>query len=197
MLLCCLQRLRGHAIVQTDARERAEPLRLDEDLPFLTFFRSNLVSEIVIGAQKPLSVPAVFADRVFHLLDFGKIFLRFRFCFGAFSGTAMRGTSLLNRDVRKLATCETEQTRNENRLGNFAFFVGGRLKGLPWRIGEAVQVQAIIPVGTPNQRQAVGAESIERVLKAALQVLIKRRFRTWLVVVRHRLAQDAPVAGLL
>ena len=50
----------------------------------------------------------------------------------------------------KLATCETEQTRNENRLRDFAFFVGGRLKGLARCIGEAVQVQAIIPIGTAD-----------------------------------------------
>ena len=41
------------------------------------------------------------------------------------------------------------------------------------------------------------AETVERVLDAPLKVLVERRLGTRLVVIRHRLGQDRPVAGFL
>ena len=59
-----------------------------------------------------------------------------------------------------------------------------------------VEVQAVVPVGAADQRQPVRPQPVERVLDAALQVLVERLLGAGLVVVGHRLVQDAPVARL-
>ena len=65
-------------------------------------------------------------------------------------------------------------------------------KDCPGSDGEAVQVEAVVPVGAPDQRQAVRTDAFERVAHAALQVFVERRFAAGLVVVGHRLIQDRP-----
>ena len=91
---------------------------------------------------------------------------------------------------------QDEQPADENRLGHLAILVSGGLEGLPWGIREAVEVQAVVPVGAPDQRQAVRADAFEGVADAALQVLIERRLAARLVIVGNLLIQDRPVAGL-
>jgi len=53
------QSLGRRAVLQANAGQRAEALRLDEDLTFLAFLGADLATEVVIGAQKPFAVPAV------------------------------------------------------------------------------------------------------------------------------------------
>ena len=127
----------------------------------------------------------MFADGVFHLRDFGEIRARF------VGETAMLG------NLGEFATCEHKQTSDKDRFGDFAVLVGGGLEGLARRIGEAIQVEAIVPIGTADQRQTMGAETLERVMEAALEMLVERRFGAGYVVVGHRLVEDAPVAGFL
>ena len=67
----------------------------------------------------------------------------------------------------------------------------------PGRLREAVQVQAVVPVGAADERQAVGAEVVEDVVERALQVLEERRRVLRVVVEGHRLLQDPEVARLL
>ena len=98
---------------------------------------------------------------------------------------------------RQLFSCEHEQAGDEDRLGDLAFFVRGGLERLAGRIGEAVQVEAVVPVGATDQRQTMRPKAVERVLEAALQVLVERLLGARLIVVRHRLVEDAPVARLL
>jgi len=64
-------------------------------------------------------------------------------------------------------------------------------------VGEAVEVEAIVPVGAANERQAVGAEAFESVMATAAQVFVERALGTGFVLERHRFVQDAPVAGFL
>ena len=67
----------------------------------------------------------------------------------------------------------------------------------PGRLREAVEVQAVVPVGAADERQAVGAEVVEDVVERALQVLEERRRVLRVVVEGHRLLQDPEVARLL
>ena len=90
-----------------------------------------------------------------------------------------------------------EEAGDEDRFGYLAILVGGGLEALAGGVGEAVEVEAVVPVGAANQRQAMRPKAVEGVLEAALQVLVERRLRARLVVVLDGLVQDAPVAGLL
>ena len=67
-------------------------------------------------------------------------------------------------------------------------------KDWPGRVREAVQIEAIVPIGAADQRQAMRPEPFERVLEAALQMLVERLFGAGLILERHRLVQNAPVA---
>ena len=98
---------------------------------------------------------------------------------------------------RQFFSREHEQAGDEDRLGDLAFFVRGGLEGLSGRVGEAVQVEAVVPVGATDQRQSMRSQAVERVLEAALQVLVERLLGARLIVVGHRLVENAPVAGLL
>jgi len=59
-------------------------------------------------------------------------------------------------NVRELAAGEHKQPSDENGFGNLAVFVGRGLEGLARRVGEAVQVEAIVPIGAADERQAMG-----------------------------------------
>src|ERR1039458_1327488 len=54
------------AVTQADAGKHAEALCLYKDLSFLAFLRTDLVTEVVIRAQKPFAVPAMLVDQLFH-----------------------------------------------------------------------------------------------------------------------------------
>src|ERR1035437_7227970 len=99
-------------------------------------------------------------------------------------------------DIREFAAGEHKQGGDENGFGNRAVFVRGGLEGLPGRVGEAVQVETIVPIGAPDERQAMGTETIERVAEAALQMLVERRFGAGRIVIGHTLIQDAPISSL-
>src|SRR6266498_2454304 len=146
------ERLRRHTIVQPDTGKRAEALRLDEYLPFLALLRADLVSEVVVGAEKPFAIPAMLANRVFHLRNFVEIFLPQLLRIGALPGSAVRGARTLDCDLGQFPPRQAKQSGDENRLRHLAFFVGCGLKRLPGRIREAIQVQAIIPVGAADER---------------------------------------------
>ena len=62
-------------------------------------------------------------------------------------------------------------------------------------LGEAVQVQAVVPVRTSDQRQAVGAEVRFREVEAPAQMLHERLGQVRIIVKIHLLIQNAPVAG--
>jgi len=86
---------------------------------------------------------------------------------------------------------------DEDRLRHLAILVGGGLKGLPRGVGKAVEIEAVVPVGTADQRQAVRADALERIGQAALQMFVKRGFTAGLIVIRDHLVKNRPVAGLL
>ena len=87
---------------------------------------------------------------------------------------------------------------NEDRFGHRALAAVLRgLEGLARRVGEAVEVQAVIPVGAADQRQAVRPEPLQRVAQAALQVIVERLLGARPVLVDHRLVQDRRIARFL
>ena len=62
--------------------------------------------------------------------------------------------------------------------------------------GEAVEIQAVIPVGAADQRQAVGAEVRAGEPETAAQMLHKRRGVVRVAVEGHSFVQNRPVTGL-
>ena len=90
-----------------------------------------------------------------------------------------------------------KQAGDENGLGHLAFLVRRGLERLARRVGKTIQVQAIVPVGAADERQAVRAEAFERVIETAAQVLVERLFGAGFVFELHRFVEDAPVAGFL
>src|SRR6185436_11081262 len=113
-------------------------LSLNEDLPFFTFFRANLVSKIVVGSEEPIAIPAVIANRLLHLHDLSDIVLRLGFRFGALACSAMFRAGFLDRDVGEFATGEAEKAGNKDRLGYLALFVRRRLERLSRSVREAI-----------------------------------------------------------
>ncbi len=154
-------------------------------LPFRTFVGADLLTEIVIGADEPLAIPTVLMDGLVHLLRFRAIAFRFVLM------TAMLG----NR--RQFFSCEHEQARDKDRLGGLTFFVRSGLERLAGCIGEAVQVEAVVPVGATDERQSMRPQAVYRVLEAALQVLVERLLGAWFIVVGNRFVEDAPIARFL
>ena len=148
MLAHGVQRLGCLAVFQADAGQRAEAVRLDEDLAFLALLRADLRAEVVVGAQEPLAIPAVLVNHAIHLGGFAEIR----------GGLGVQ--SAAPGDGRQFAAGMDEQPGDEDRLGDFAVLVGGGLEALPRRVGEAVQVQAVVPVGAANQRQAVRPKAV-------------------------------------
>ena len=58
-------------------------------------------------------------------------------------------------NIGELAAGEHKQAGDENGFGNLAVLVGRGLEGLARRIGEAVQVEAIVPIGAADEGQAM------------------------------------------
>jgi hypothetical protein len=62
-------------------------------------------------------------------------------------------------DGGQFAAGVDKQPGDEDRLGHLAVLVGGGLEALARRVGEAVEVEAVVPVGAADQRQAVRPEA--------------------------------------
>ena len=63
-------------------------------------------------------------------------------------------------------------------------------------LGEAVQVQTVIPVGASDQRQAMGSLVRRGEIKAAFQMFHQGNRRIPVVVKRHLLVENCGIAGL-
>ena len=100
-------------------------------------------------------------------------------------------------EARELARGVEEQARDHHGLRNRSLDVARRLERLV-RLGrEAVQVEAVVPVGVADQRQPVRAAVRERVGDARLQVVQQVLAAAGRVRVADRLREDRRVAGLL
>src|SRR5208282_4870025 len=110
---------------------------------------------------------------------------------------SLGGEAAMPGNLCKLLAGQHKQSRDEHGFGNLAVLIGCGLEGLPRRIGEAVQVQAIVPIGAPNEWQSMRSKTLQRVTEAALQMLVERRLGAGRIVIGYPLIQDAPIAGLL
>ena len=81
---------------------------------------------------------------------------------------------------------EGEQAGDEHGFGDAARLVLRGLEGLARGVGEAVEVQAVVPVGAANQRQSMRAEALQCIGEAALEMaeLIPGRQRATLAADR-------------
>ena len=138
------------------ASQYAEALWLNEDLAIFTLMRTNLVAVCVVGANEPLAVPAC---RHHCLVD-------------AFHGSACTLCLLLFAaklcDLRIFFAVFDEHATNEDGLGYRSFRRSEGLEGFAGMLGETVQVQAIVPVGTADQRKIMRAEMADREVERAL-----------------------------
>ena len=89
-----------------------------------------------------------------------------------------------------LFACQHKQPGNKHTFCNFAIFIRRCLEGLTGRIGEAVEVETIIPIRAANEGKIVGSESVERVLDGTLQMLVERSLCPGLVFILEQLIQD-------
>ena len=186
MLVHRVQRPFRLAVLQANAGHDAHALRFDENFALLAHFRADGLAEIIVGAHEPFAVPAVLVDDFLHLGGFGQ---------------ATFGLRRSDRAVCAMAASSVagqhEQAGDEDGLGHFAVLVGRGLERLARRVGKTIQVQAIVPVGAADERQAVRTDAFERVIETAAQVLVKRLLGAGFVLELHRLVENAPVAGFL
>ena len=88
-------------------------------------------------------------------------------------------------------TCDDEQTCNHQALclGALAHVLSGleTLVGVP---REAVEVQAVVPVGTAYQWQHVRTKILDDVVHRDFQVFKQRYLRSWLIVEWHHLIEN-------
>ena len=129
-----------------DARHDAHALRLDEDLTLVAFLAADGLTEGVVGAAEPCTVPAGGQRGLFHLRNGG-----------AGVGGFVREVPVAAQVGVFLAVLD-EHTGDENALRHRAFAGAGDLEALARMLGEAVQVQAVVPVGAADEGQTVGAE---------------------------------------
>ena len=111
VLLAGIECLVHHAILEPDTCHGAEALRLDEDLTFLVFFRTDFVAVEVIGTQVPFSIPTMLLDGFDHLVDALLGTLGFVECLAA------KGLAKFN----ILLAAEYEETCYHERFGLRAF----------------------------------------------------------------------------
>src|SRR5690606_33004871 len=149
----------GLAVVEPNATHDAVALRLNPDLAVIVLLGSHRVAVVVVGATEPLAVPSAVQDSLLH---------RVNSCLGASGFGLVAAVACKGRVV---GADRREHGGNEHRLGVTAGLVLGGLEGLTWSGGEAVEVEAVIPVGSPNERQAMGAYVVVRVVKGPLEVV--------------------------
>ena len=89
-----------------------------------------------------------------------------------------------------------EHARNEHAFGHRAFAGTGDLEALARVLRETVQVQAVVPVGAANERQAVGTKVGDGKVEAAAQMLHQALCLAGIIIKGHLLVQNRPVAGL-
>ena len=137
--------------VDADAGHDREALRLDPDLALGVRVRADRVAEEVVRAQEPARRPSRARATAARISSTGLAGLR-------------RASSVRPRrraSSAYSAPYEDELRGDEHRLGGAAGLVLRRLERLAGRRREAVEVEAVVPVGAADQRQAVRAAVVE------------------------------------
>ena len=181
-VLDALERFFCFARFFADAGHDAHALRLDEDLPLGAVSASDGLAERVVGSAEPCAVPARVQDGFLHL---GCGFV----CTGCLFGqTEVTEDSSIGSAVFDKHACD------EHGLCDGPFAGTGDLEALAGMCGEAVEVQAVVPVGPPDERQLVRPQMRDGIAEAAAKMLHEGRRIVLIAVKRHAFLQNRPVA---
>ena len=151
--LYALQCLRGLTGLLANASHDAHALRLNEDLALSTLLAANRLAKSIVGAAEPCAVPARGQGRLFHAVH------------GLAGRSGFIGKVQVVAQFGVLVAVLDEHARNEHAFGHRAFAGTGDLEALARVLRETVQVQAVVPVGAANERQAVGPRWVTVKLK--------------------------------
>ena len=154
----------------TDSCHNTEALRLNENLTFFAFFGTDFLRFCIICTDKPFSVPACIQNCLIHGVDF------------FFSFISSGGIAYMTADFCKFFTIFYKHTGDKYRFGNRSFRWSCSLERFSWFCGEAVQIQAVIPVCASDQRKFVRSEVSGCVFKRTAQMLIQRSCFFFLVI---------------
>ena len=167
-----------------DACHDAEALRLDEDLSVFALVGADLLGKCVICAQEPLAVPAVCEDGMLHGFDFFRC------------GVSLICLSDMAQDVNIFLAVLDEHAGDEYGFCDRSFGRSCCLEGFARLIREAVEVQAVIPVGAADERQTVRSLVSYYIVEGTIQMLKQRSCEALVVVERRHLVEDTEIAGL-
>ena len=176
----------GHGLtgVHTNTRHDAHALRLDEDLAFLAFLTADHMAKGIVGAAEPAAVPTGSQYGMFHLCNLGA------------HGGSFVGVAGAVKNFGKLVAVLDIHTGDEHALGYRTLARAGGLEAFARLFAEAVQVQAVVPVSTANQRQTMRTLVGAQIAEAAAQMLKQRLCKAVVVVKVHRFVQNRVVARL-
>ena len=150
--------------------------------------RADRAAKIIIGAPEPRAIPAVLPDGRFHRRGIS----------GDSVHACVRYRQMLWPDPAISCAASTNNPAMKTDSATLPSLLVVVWKDWPGCIGKAVQVQAVVPVGAADQRQAVRAQAVERVAAwLRCRCSYSGCFAAGLVVIRHRLVQDGPIAGFL
>jgi len=184
-LLDGIKSLDSKTFLDADTCEYAETLRLDEDLTLFALLGADLVLECIISTQEPFAVPAVLENCIVHLVDLS-------LCAVSLFVETLQAAHL---DV--ILTDSNELTCDEYRFSLAALEAGGSLEGLTRSLGEAVEVEAVVPVSTTDEGQTVRSEVIDNVIKGSLEVVDEGLRSGRIRVERGHVIENVDVTGLL
>src|SRR5690349_633286 len=149
------------------------------------------MTEVVVGPAEPFAVPAGFPYGRFHVARKFKVIIGGKLKDERSSSFVFQ----LSGNTCHLLACQDKQSCNKHALSHFAFLVGRGLEGLTGRIGEAVEIQTVVPIGAADEGQMIGTEAIERILNGTLQMLVKGSLCPWLIFVLNQFIQNRPVSA--
>ncbi len=168
-----------------DTCKYAEALGLNEDLTFLTLGGADLIAECIVSAEEPVAVPAILKNSLVHLVDFS-----LSSC-GLFVETLeLAHFNIVLADSNKL-TCD------KYRFSHAALIASGGLEGLAGSLGEAVEVEAVVPVSTTDEGETVRSEVVYNVVKGSLQVVDKGLRSGGIGIERGHVIENVDITGLL
>ena len=174
----------GLAALFADARHDTHALWFNEDFAFLAFTPADDIAEGIIGPAEPGTVPAGIQNSGFHGCNDSLTVSGFLFQPHVTADFSI-GTAVFDKHAG-----------NENAFSDRAFAGACGLEAFTRVFGKAVQIQAVVPVGTADQRQVVGTEVCDGIAETAAQMFHQRLRCARVAVEGAGLFQDAPVAGL-
>ena len=181
-----VERLFYHTLFQSNTGHGTPSLTFDKDLSLFVLFRTHFVSKIVVCTEVPIAIPAMLLHGFYHSIDIScSTFGLIKFAHFA-------------TQFHIITSAHHKQACNHQRFGLRALcFVFGCLERFVWIPREAVQVQAVVPVGTANQWQHVRSQIFNNMIERNVQVLHQCNFTSRLVIERHHFIENREVARLL